>query len=178
MENRFGGRASGFANHVARRRKQRKEQRKEERKVPGTNCPATGRPTQADIRSPHVRRTSCPSPAPWHAIELTSAFATPSIDQRTQFEQPRRTRRARRLKDDIHRFILSYLRVLRVLRGTQIATTVVRPVTLVVERGSTRGDAFEVLATDKMSVVQSGGWPRSKPTRRRLNPPSSFTAEP
>ena len=41
-----------------------------------------------------------------HAIELTIAFATPSIDHRTQFEQPRRTRRARRLKDDIHRFIL------------------------------------------------------------------------
>ncbi len=46
---------------------------------------------------------------------------------------------------------------------TQIAATFVCPVTLVVERGANRGDACEVLATDKMSVVQRGHLPRRSP---------------
>jgi hypothetical protein len=37
-------------------------------------------------------------------------------------------------------------------------------VTLVVKRSSTRGDSFEVLATDKMSVVQAGR--RDRPADR------------
>jgi len=39
-------------------------------------------------------------------------------------------------------------------------------------------DAFDMFATDKMSVVQRGGSPRSKPNRQHLHPLSSFPAEP
>ena len=63
------------------------------------------------------------------------------------------------------------------LRGTQIAATFFRLVTLVVERGSTRGDAFDVLATDKMSVVQAGRHGRRTDSRARARPGHYVGAE-
>ena len=92
-----------------------------------TRCPsykrdaATGRPTQADVRSPHVRRTSCPS--------RVCRITPPSTDDTTSMGRPSPSEPTRS-------------------------------------------------STDKMSVVQVGGSPRSSPTQQRLHPHSSFTAEP
>ena len=126
---------------------------------------------------PHVRRTSCPSSAP-------------SPSRRTRFEQrmstsltcSRRTRcpsYKRRMQHDRttdscrHPFAPCTTDILSVARS--VVRSVDRPETAIRAAGE---HGFDMLATDKMSVVHGDDVPRSKPTRQSLHPLSSFTAEP